>query len=95
MTERLGAADGYGNGQLQFDDAGRPTDLDFTAETDRLKAEQLGRGATRRDLNPREVIAIGNGRNGLLMFDATRRGIVVTTTSAQHPGRTWATVNAR
>lgn len=95
MSERLGAADGYGNGQLVFDDAGQLTDLDFTDETDQLKVDQLRKFTTRHALDPRDVIAIGNGRNDLLMFDATRRGILVTTsTSAQHVHRAWATVHS-
>ncbi|WP_331735141.1 HAD-IB family phosphatase (plasmid) [Streptomyces sp. NBC_01166] len=99
MTERLSAADGYGNGQLCFDDTGWLTDLDFTAETEQLKADQLHRFTTRHAFHARDVIAIGNGngngRNDLLMFDATRRGILVTTTtSAQHAHRAWATVHS-
>ncbi|WP_406436934.1 HAD-IB family phosphatase [Streptomyces sp. NBC_01613] len=95
MTERLGAADGYGNGQLLFDDAGQLKDLDFTAETDQLKADQLHRFTTRHALDARDVIAIGNGRNDLLMFEATRRGILVTTTtSTQHAHRAWTTVHS-
>ncbi|WP_330328930.1 HAD-IB family phosphatase [Streptomyces sp. NBC_00536] len=93
MTRRLDAACGYGNGRLLFDTAGNLEDVDFTRDTADLKLLQLAQFTTDHDLEPTEVIAVGNGSNDLLLFDATRRGVLVTTTtSTRHSAHAWATV---
>ncbi|MFD8985065.1 HAD family hydrolase [Streptomyces sp. NPDC059564] len=93
MTGRLQATCGYGNGQLHFNTEGFLEDLDFTRDTADLKLRQLRQFTAAHGLKPGETVAIGNGSNDLLMFDATGRGVLVTTTtSTRHTHRAWATV---
>ncbi|OEJ35233.1 HAD-IB family phosphatase [Streptomyces subrutilus] len=93
MTLRLGATCGYGNGQVFFNTAGGLEDIDFTPDTADLKLRQLAEFTTEHGLEPTEVIAVGNGSNDLLLFDATHRGVLVeTTTSTRHSAHAWATV---
>jgi 4-hydroxy-3-methylbut-2-en-1-yl diphosphate reductase len=92
MTDRLGASCGYGNGTLSYDQTGQLRSLSFTLDTEQLKVRHLSMFAAEYGLDPHEVIAVGNGRNDLGLFNATARGILLITPStrdlAQHA---WAT----